>query len=87
MMLAAYDVALIPLIIALVELMKGVGLPKKWDPIASLILGIAGGVVYICPHDMKGGIIVGIMLGLSASGLYSGGKHMFKRSKEDEEDG
>lgn len=87
MMLAAYDVALIPLIIALVELMKGAGLPKKWCSLASLILGIAGGVVYIYPDDPKGGIIVGIMLGLSASGLYSGSKHMFKRSKEEGQDG
>ena len=79
-MLAAYDVALIPLIVALVELLKGAGLPKKWLPIVSIILGVAGGIVYICPHDFKGGIIVGLMLGLSASGLYSGSKHLIKKN-------
>lgn len=83
-MLAAYDVALIPLIVALIELLKGAGLPKKWLPIVSIILGIAGGVVYICPHDLKGGIIIGLMLGLSASGLYSGSKHMIEKSNNEE---
>lgn len=81
-MLAAYDIALIPLIVALIELLKGAGLPKRWLPIVSVVLGIAGGIIYICPDDFKGGIIIGLMLGLSASGLYSGSKHMIEKNDE-----
>lgn len=76
-----YDVVLIPLIIGLVEVLKGVGLNKKFLPVASLFFGISAGVFYLYPNDIKGGILVGIMLGLSASGLYSGTKHTIENGK------
>lgn len=82
-MFAAYDVAVIPIIVGLVELLKGVGLPKKWCPVASVVLGIVGGVVYLCPSDVKMGIISGLVIGLSASGLYSSGKNMVNKNEED----
>lgn len=37
---------LIPVIVGLVDALKGYGLPKKWWPVVSVLLGIAGGVVY-----------------------------------------
>lgn len=80
-MFEIYNVVLIPLIIGLVELLKGVGLPKRYLPVASLIFGIAVGVFYVYPDDLKGGILVGIMLGLSASGLYSGTKNTIENGK------
>lgn len=86
-MFAAYDIALIPIIVGLVELLKGIGLPKKWCPVASVILGIAGGIVYLCPNDLKMGIISGLVIGLSASGLYSSGKHMVIKNGEDDLNG
>ena len=43
-MIEVYDVALIPLIVGLVELLKGFGLPKKWLPIVSILFGITAGV-------------------------------------------
>lgn len=79
-MFEVYNVALIPLIIGLVEIMRGLGLAKKWLPIASLLFGVAAGVFYIYPSDLKAGIIVGLMLGLSASGLYSGSKNIVKKT-------
>lgn len=75
-MIDVYDFALIALIVALVELLKEVGLPKKWLPIVAILFGIAAGIFYVHPADLKGGIIVGLMLGLSASGLYSVSKHV-----------
>lgn len=81
-MFEIYDVVLIPLIIGLVELFKGLGLNKKFLPVVSLFLGITAGVFYLYPEDLKGGILVGIMLGLSASGLYSGTKHTIENGKK-----
>lgn len=80
-MFEIYDVVLIPLIVGLVELVKGLGLPKRFLPVISLLLGIAAGVFYLYPDDIKGGILVGIMLGLSASGLYSGTKNTIENGR------
>ncbi|HLR79422.1 MAG TPA: hypothetical protein VK119_02420 [Bacillota bacterium] len=79
-MIEVYDVALIPLIVGLVELLKGFGLPKKWLPIVSILFGITAGVLYVHPDDLKGAIIVGLMLGMAASGLYSGTKNTIEKS-------
>lgn len=74
-----YDVVFIPLIIGLVELLKMYGMKKRLLPPIALILGIVGGVFYIYPEDIKAGILVGVMMGLSASGLYSGGKAVVEK--------
>ncbi|MCM8900034.1 hypothetical protein KVG29_02210 [Caldicoprobacter algeriensis] len=69
-----YDIAIIPLIVGIVELLKQIGLPSKFAAFVSVLLGIAIGVVYLSPDDIKKGILVGLALGLAASGLYSGTK-------------
>lgn len=69
-----YDISIIPLIVGIVELLKQIGLPSKFAALVSVLLGIAIGVVYISPDDIKKGILVGLALGLAASGLYSGTK-------------
>lgn len=74
-MFEVYDVALIPLIVGLVELCKRLGLKHKLLPVASLIFGLLAGIFYIYPDDIKGAILVGLVLGLSASGLYSSTKN------------
>lgn len=78
-MLQVYDVVLIPLIIGMVELLKMYGMKRRLLPIMALIFGILGGIFYIYPNDPKAGILVGIMMGLSASGLYSGGKAVVEK--------
>lgn len=78
---SVYGIAIIPLIIALVELGKRLGVPSKLLPVASLFLGVLGGLYFIVPDDPKQGIIVGIMMGLSASGLYSGSKHTLEKKE------
>ncbi|PID23256.1 hypothetical protein CSV61_02075 [Sporosarcina sp. P3] len=68
------DMVLIPVIVGLVDALKGYGLPKKWWPVVSVLLGVGGGVVYVYPGDWVSGVLSGLVMGLSAGGLYSGGK-------------
>jgi len=70
-----YDVAIVPLIVGVVELLKKVGLPSKFAAVASAALGIAIGLLYVSPDDPAKGALVGLSLGLAASGLYSGAKN------------
>lgn len=76
-----YDVVLIPLIIGMVELLKMYGLKRRLLPLMALVFGVLGGIFYIYPQDPKAGILVGIMMGLSASGLYSGGKAVVEKEQ------
>ena len=61
---------------------KRAGVSKKLLPFIAVILGIAIGVVYVTDFDWKQGVLVGAMLGLSASGLYSSSKNTFEKSDE-----
>lgn len=70
----ATDVILIAVIIGLVEAAKWSGLPKRFAPGLSLVLGVVGGIVYIFPGDVAMGVLIGLVMGLSASGMYSGTK-------------
>ena len=72
-----YDVALIPATMGLVEVAKRTGLPSKYAPIVSLVIGTCLGVATSLDNIGKG-VIVGIAIGLSASGLYSGTKALTK---------
>ncbi|MCU9594552.1 hypothetical protein OEV82_08790 [Caldibacillus thermolactis] len=80
-MFEIYDVAIIPLIAGITEIFKKIGLPAKYSPIVAIFLGIIITLVYV-DVTPKEGVLVGIMLGLSASGFYSGTKNLVeKRSK------
>ncbi len=68
-------VALVPLIIGLVEVAKRAGLPTKLSPLLSLLLGLGGGFL-LYGGNLPNAIINGALIGLSASGLYSGTKAM-----------
>lgn len=71
-----YDVALVPLILAVVQMFKGLGLKAKWSPVVASLLGIVAGIFYVAPDDIAKGILVGLALGLAATGLYSGAKNV-----------
>ncbi|MBS4191732.1 hypothetical protein KHA94_16200 [Bacillus sp. FJAT-49705] len=77
-MFEIYDVAIIPLILGLVELFKRGGLSDKYSPFIAVIFGLLFGIFYVSA-DVKEGIVVGLMLGLSASGLYSSTKNLFEK--------
>jgi drug/metabolite transporter (DMT)-like permease len=71
----AYDIALIPVIVTLVGLLGRLGVPARWLPLAAIILGLAGAFVYIAPNDPAQAVLVGLVMGLSAVGAYSGVKN------------
>lgn len=61
----------IPAIVTAVEATKMAGLPSKWAGLAAIVIGAAFGFGI-------GNLVGGIILGLSASGLYSGAKAMIE---------
>lgn len=73
---------LVPIIMSIVELTKGLGFPRKFSALLSLIIGIAIGVFYLHPMDIKLGIFEGAVYGLTASGLYSGAKNTFQQIRD-----
>lgn len=81
MEITVYDIALIPLISGLVEVFKQVGIPKKYSLLLSIVIGILLSIVYTDSIDLKKGILMGVMLGLSASGLYSGTRSVHQTIK------
>ena len=64
---------LVPLVLGVTQVIKmTVGHGKRYTPIVSLVLGM-GGAVLIGAFDSTS-LVQGIIVGLSASGLYSGSK-------------
>ena len=76
-----YDIAIIPLIVGVTELVKRLGLPDKFAAVLSAVLGIVIGLVYVAPNDPAKGVLVGLSMGLAASGLYSGVKNTMEGIK------
>jgi len=77
-----YDIAIVPLIIALVEVFKRFGMPKQTLPPLAIIFGVVAGIVYIAPDDLPQAILVGLVMGLSAVGLFSGVKNSGEFDKD-----
>lgn len=68
------DAVIIPIIIALAEIAKRLGLKPKYIPIFDIILGLIAGFVYLSA-DPKEAIFLGLGMGLAADGVYSGVKN------------
>lgn len=81
-MFEVHNVLLIPLIMGLVEAFKRAGVSKRFLPLLSIVIGIGIGVVYLTEFDLKQGVLVGTILGLSASGLYSGTKNTMETEEK-----
>lgn len=70
--MSAVSLGLVPVVMGLTSLVKTY-LDSRWSPIVSLVLGIAG--AFIFPSATIGlTVLQGILIGLTASGLYSGVK-------------
>lgn len=72
-------VAQVALIMGLAEIIKRCGLKKKWIPIIDVLIGILSGVTIYGIHMDLGilnGVVIGIAMGLSACGLFSGIKNL-----------
>lgn len=76
---AVYDIALVPIIVALVGLAAKAGVGPRFLPAVALVLGLVGGFVYLAPEDPKKAALIGIVMGLSAIGAYSGVKNTIER--------
>jgi hypothetical protein len=70
-----YGLSLVPIVIGLVQVFRGFGVPTQFLPLTSIFLGILLGVIYVAPDDWKKGILVGIWVGLGATGMHSGIKN------------
>ncbi len=79
------ETVVVPVIISIVEMAKGLGMPRKFSSLVALIVGAILGVFFIDPHCIRTGLFKGIVYGLSASGLYSGAKNtveQFRHNKD-----
>ncbi|ACB84149.1 hypothetical protein [Natranaerobius thermophilus] len=77
----AYDVALIPFVMGMIQVFKKLGMPKKAAPVVALIVGNVMGYVYLAPGEPEKAIIWGTSIGLSAIGAYSGAKNTMEYNK------
>lgn len=82
-------VAQVAIIVALAELVKKLGLDKRYIPLVDLALGVLSGVlinvIYMGMNWIEG-IVIGTALGLSACGLFSGVKNVSEKIKENQND-
>jgi hypothetical protein len=77
-------VAIVPIILAIIQALKMIGMPNKYSPIASIALGIIVGFIFRHETaDLSQTILAGVTYGLSASGLYSGVKSTSETIKND----
>ena len=77
-------IGLTALVMGIAEMAKKCGLPSKWIPLLDLVLGIIGGIFVFGIEMQYGifkGVIVGVAIGLSACGLFSGIKNIIEKSK------
>lgn len=68
---AVVAIATAPAVLALVNLLKGLGLSGRWSALVAVLLGVAitAGGAYL-PSDVWQTIAEGLVLGLAAAGLY-----------------
>lgn len=74
----------VALIIGLAQMVKGLGLNKKWIPLFDVVLGIISGLVvygYEYHLGLIRGFMLGLAIGLSACGLFSGIKNVIEKAK------
>lgn len=72
----------VALIMAVAEVIKKLGVKSRWIPLVDLGLGIVSGVVVFGISqgiDMVSAVLLGIALGLSACGAFSGIKNLTEK--------
>lgn len=68
----------VPVVIGLVQVLKGTfAMVGRYGLLASLLLGV-GFMWLVSPEPLKVWVLQGILVGLTASGVYSGTKATFK---------
>lgn len=82
-------IAQIGLICGIAEIFKMFGVDKKWIPIIDIVFGILSGLcVYTGAqkYTITEGVVLGIALGLSACGLFSGIKNTIRKEEKKDDD-
>lgn len=67
---------IIPMILALTEIVKRFGISSKYAPLVSIVLGV--GISFLTSVSINSAL-EGVVFGLSASGLWSGGKTIISK--------
>lgn len=76
------SLVMLPIIMAISEMIKGFGFPKKFIPLVNIALGLVVGFFAIEADSIVTSVITGLVLGLSASGLYSSSKNVISGIKK-----
>lgn len=71
--LSGVALTLVPVVVALTSIIKAWVTDTRFAPVVSIILGIAGALLLI-PGTLGTSIVTGIVIGITASGVYSGAK-------------
>lgn len=67
-------------------MVKKIGFPAKYIPLFDVVLGLIGGIVvygYSMDYGLIKGFMIGLAIGLSACGLFSGLKNLVEKVKEE----
>lgn len=70
-------ISIVAVIIGLVQVAKTLGLPTQFAPLASLFFGV--GLAFLGSGISVTALMVGLVLGLTASGLWSGTKTLLDK--------
>ncbi|MGE5396392.1 MAG: hypothetical protein ACM3MK_02510 [Chitinophagales bacterium] len=77
-----FYLVVIPVINGLVEVAKRAGLNNRYCPIVAIVLGLMAGIGLRDPaQNIAIGILEGLILGLSAVGMYSGARNVLQTKK------
>lgn len=76
-----FEIAIvIAVVLALTEFVKRLGVvPEKYLPAVSLVLGLLAGLFYVDVVMIQEKIMFGLMIGLSAAGLFDQSKIVTKK--------
>ncbi|KAB2337665.1 hypothetical protein F7731_08715 [Cytobacillus depressus] len=71
---------IIAVVLALTELIKRLGfMPVRYLPAASVLLGLLAGIINVDVPTLQEKIMFGLMIGLSAAGLFDQSKIVTKK--------
>lgn len=64
-----FEVAILPIIIGIAQVLKNIGLDTKYIPIVNILLSTILGIILNLDNILKG-VVFGLALGLTAGGTY-----------------
>ena len=75
-------IAQVALVMAIAEVAKNLGLESRYIPILDVVVGLTFGILFFTIYqdmELLEGVIIGIAVGLSACGLFSGIKNVLQK--------